>query len=106
MHMHSLAATLHVINSAVIKLGKLSQARVVYRGLAFRTLPAKMQRKDAESLVRGGIEYGFTSCSVSKQEAEKYANHPDVKNTTPMILEMQMGMIDRGADMSWLSQYP
>ena len=98
--------TLHVINSTVLKLGKLTQARVVYRGISFRTLPKQMLKKDEASLTRGGIEYGFTSCSTSKQEAENYAQPRSERNLTPIIFEMQMGMIDRGADLSWLSQYP
>ena len=94
----------HVINSSVLKLGKLSQARVVYRGISFSTLPTKMKRKDPESLTRGGIEFGFTSCSLDKAEAQVYAGSGEEANKTPIILEMQQGMIDRGAGLSWISQ--
>ena len=96
--------TLHVINSAVLKLGKLTQATTVYRGISFRTLPKQMKNKDPESLTRGGIEYGFCSCSVDEQQAIVYSGADNEKNKTPMILEMQQGMIDRGAELSWLSQ--
>ena len=34
--------TLHVINSAVLKLGKLAKVQTVYRGIARRTMPEKM----------------------------------------------------------------
>ena len=30
----------------------------------------------------------------------------DGEATCSTIFEMQMGMVDRGADLSWLSQYP
>ena len=98
--------TLHVINSAVIKLGKLTRATKVYRGISKRTLPAELQRPNLYN-VRGGIEFGFTSCSLSREEALKYAKSANSDpNGTPILMEMEMGMIDRGADLSWLSQYP
>ena len=67
-----------------------------------------MRRQDPETLVRGGIEYGFTSCSLQQSEALFYAGGGANAegNQTPVVLEMQQGMIDRGADLSWLSQYP
>ena len=90
--------TLHVINSAVLKLGKLTQATKVYRGISFRTLPTQMKSEDPETKTRGGIEYGFTSCSRDKHEATVYANPNSEKNHTPILLEMKQGMIDRGAE--------
>ena len=68
------AHTVHVINSAVLKLGKLTQATTVFRGISFRTLPRQMKKKDPESLTRGGIEYGFCSCSTEEEQAITYAN--------------------------------
>ena len=98
--------TLHVINSAVIKLSKLTSAAKVYRGISSRTLPSKFRKED-EHNVRGGIEFGFTSCSTIREEALKYATQRrkgGAETVTPILLEMQMGMIDRGADLSWISQ--
>ena len=100
--------TLHVINSAVIKLGKLTRATKVYRGISKRTLPAELQRPNADN-VRGGVEFGFTSCSLERDEALQYARSASSDGaavTTPILMEMEMGMIDRGADLTWLSQYP
>ena len=91
--------TLHVINSAIIKLSKLTQAYTVYRGISSRRLPAQLRDKD-EYNVRGGVEFGFMSCSLERNEALTYATAGDLS----ILLEMQMGMIDRGADFSWLSQ--
>lgn len=106
-HGNLYTTTLHVINSAILKLGKLTRADVVYRGISFRTLPKSMRNRDQETHTRGGIEYGFTSCSLQREEAMYYAVGTNAEgNLTPVVLEMQQGMIDRGADLSWLSQYP
>ena len=93
--------TLHVISSAVLKLGKLTRANKVYRGISRKTVPQRLKFKDQASNTRGGVEFGFLSCSLAKREALKYAT-----GETPLLLEIQQGMIDRGADLSWLSQYP
>ncbi len=92
--------TLHVINSAIIKLGKLTPAATVYRGMSLKKLPKRFEQKD-DMNVRGGVEFGFMSCSLEREEALRYAQ----KSTElSILLEMQMGMIDRGADLSWISQ--
>lgn len=102
--------TLHVINSAVLKLGKLARVETVYRGISRKTMPRKMVHKDPSDNTRGGIEYGFTSASVRKEEAVRYATiHSKgltASNKTPVLLEITQGLIDRGADLKWLSQYP
>ena len=95
--------TLHVINSAVLKLGKLAKVQMVYRGIAHRTMPKKMRNKGMDNAC-GGIEYGFSSASTERDEAERYATKDNT--TTPVILEITQGLIDRGADLKWLSQYP
>ena len=50
--------TLHVIGSAVLKLGKLTVANKIYRGVARKSLPKEFEAPN-EYAVRGGIEYGF-----------------------------------------------
>ena len=53
--------------------------------------------------IRGGIEFGFMSTTTNRKAAEFYASgHAFVS----IVLEMQMGMVDRGASLSELSQYP
>ena len=47
--------TLHAINSAVVKLGKLMKVQKVYRGLSGANLPPHMLKVD-EKGVRGGVE--------------------------------------------------
>ena len=49
------ATTLHAINSAVIKLGKLMKVQKVYRGLSGRKLSNDMLVPDRHG-VRGGVE--------------------------------------------------
>jgi hypothetical protein len=88
--------TLHVINSAVLKLGQLTKAEKVYRGISYRTLPERMLKRDRFNTC-GGVEYGFTSCSTNKDEAEMYATSANERNTTDIVVEMEMGMVDRGA---------
>jgi len=91
--------TLHVINSAIVKLGKITAATKVYRGISGRALPPGLAGED-RSGPRGGIELGFMSTTEDKGVAVAYARQKGV------IFEMQMGMIDRGANLSWISQYP
>ena len=105
-HGNLYTTTLHLINSSILKLGKLTRADVVYRGISYGTLPKEMRQKDQKTSTRCGIEYGFFSCSLKRTEAE-FCLKPEAEgNHTPVVLEMQQGMIDRGADLSWLSQYP
>jgi hypothetical protein len=51
--------------------------------------------------VAGGIELAFMSTTTDKNVAMKYMG-----GKTGAIFEIQMGMIDKGADLSQLSQYP
>eukprot|EP00603_Paraphysomonas_imperforata_P006747 CAMPEP_0114415012 /NCGR_PEP_ID=MMETSP0103-20121206/1690_1 /TAXON_ID=37642 ORGANISM="Paraphysomonas imperforata, Strain PA2" /NCGR_SAMPLE_ID=MMETSP0103 /ASSEMBLY_ACC=CAM_ASM_000201 /LENGTH=646 /DNA_ID=CAMNT_0001583183 /DNA_START=137 /DNA_END=2077 /DNA_ORIENTATION=- len=56
--------------------------------------------------VKGGIEYGFMSCSLDKNIAYQYSNAEDKVDAFSTVFEIEEGMIDRGADVSWLSQFP
>ena len=80
--------TLHVINSATIKLSKLTVAATVYRGMSIDYLPQKLEDKDTSN-VRGGVEYGFMSCSKVRKEALRYAHNKAYDKA--VLLEMQMG---------------
>ena len=95
--------SIHAINSCVIKLSKLTKAGKVWRGIKDATLPKEFWVPN-EMGVRGGIEYGFSSTTTDREQALHYARGTDGDAMT--IFEMQMGMVDRGADLSWLSQYP
>jgi hypothetical protein len=92
--------TIHVINSALIKLGKLQEVRKVYRGVSGGLLPDEFWIAN-EFGVCGGVEFGFMSTTTNPEVAKTYAGEG-----VSMVIECQMGMVDRGADLSWLSQYP
>jgi len=98
-HGNKYTTTLHVINSAIVKLGKITAQSKVYRGISGRTLPKDFM-DPARTEPRGGIELGFMSTTHDKEVAVHYAQKQGV------VFEISMGLIDRGADVSWLSQYP
>ena len=54
--------------------------------------------------IRGGVEYGFSSTTMEREVAVKYSQ--GAANEASMIFEMQQGMVNRGAFIGWLSQYP
>ena len=97
--------TIHAINSCVIKLSKLTKAGKVWRGIKDATLPKEFWVPN-EMGVRGGIEYAFSSTTVDREQAMMYAKGGGGESDASTIFEMQMGMVDRGADLTWLSQYP
>ena len=67
--------------------------------MAGRTLPETFRTKD-EFDVQGGVDMAFLSCTTDRAVAVEYASRGGV------ILELKQGMVDRGAEFSWLSQYP
>ena len=52
--------TIHVINSCIVKMGKLTVAKPVYRGMSGRLFPETFWRPNAEG-VMGGVELAFMS---------------------------------------------
>ena len=98
--------TIHAINSCVIKLSKLTKAQKVWRGIKDAKLPPEFWVPNHFG-IKGGIEFGFSSTTTDRAQAMHYAHGASHKEGDAMtIFEMQMGMVDRGADLSWLSQYP
>ena len=124
--------TMHAINSGIIKLSKQTKACTVYRGVAGGVLPEQFWTPN-EHGVMGGIELGFVCRSGLKPRIIRLACdllYSDVRapvsgqmSTTTerevammymqqsgkeakMVFEIRMGMIDRGADVSLLSQFP
>ena len=93
--------TIHVINSGIVKLGKLTSAMRVYRGVAGGSLPSEFIARN-EAGIRGGVDMAFSSTTIDKDVALQYASG----GRTGLVLTAQMGMVDRGADLSWCSQYP
>lgn len=95
--------TLHCINSAIVKVGKLTHACVVYRGVSGGKLPDSFWVPD-EFGCCGGVEPGFMSTTQSLAVATGYASSQLA--TAGMVIESVLGMTNRGADIGWLSQYP
>ncbi|KAL1496498.1 hypothetical protein AB1Y20_016452 [Prymnesium parvum] len=94
--------TLHAINSAVVKLSKLTLATRVYRGVCGGRLPEALRVPNAFG-VRGGVDLAFLSTTTDRAVAVHYATS---RAGPALTLELRQGMVDRGADISWLSQYP
>jgi hypothetical protein len=94
--------TIHLASSGLVKLSKLSKAETVMRGTAGGLLPRQFWEED-ETGVRGGVEYGFLSTTTNLEVAKQYAGGSRGAGT---LYKMQTGMIDKGADIGWISQYP
>ena len=92
--------TIHAINSIIVKLSPLTKITPLYRGWAGASLPEGFFTPDALGF-RGGVEYGFSSTTTDRAQAVHYA-----EGKASTVLQLVMGMIDRGADVSWFSQYP
>jgi len=98
---NSYRTTVYTISSAVIKLSKLTNATPIYRGLSGGVLPESFWTPD-DFGVRGGVELALMSATTDYDVALFYAS----QGGPATILEMRCGLIDRGADLSILSQYP
>merc|ERR1740130_1242046 len=92
--------TLHVINSGIIKTSKLTFAGKVSRGVSGMALPDAFWQPNSDG-VRGGIEGAFMSTTKDRAVAMQYA----ASGGRGIVFEIQQGMIDRGADVGWASQY-
>ena len=102
--------TLHAINSAILKLARHTPAATVYRGVVGGVLPEQFWTKN-EHGIRGGIELGFMSTTTAKHVAMGFAGSAKERaeagaQICSMVFVIHMGMIDRGASVSFLSQFP
>ena len=86
----------------MVKLSKLSSVNRVYRGIRGGNLPEAFTVAN-EYGVKGGVEPGFTSCTLDPEVAEQYARGP---RGAGHLFVCEQGMVDRGANLDWLSQYP
>ena len=100
-HLNRYTTTLHGINSAIIKLGKLTKATKVYRGITNMSLPERFWIANKFN-VRGGIEPAFMSTTLERDVAMGYA----AGGKMGIVIEAQQGMVSRGADVARFSQYP
>ena len=97
--------TIHVLVSAVVRLArvaKVPEARVVSRGMGGMVLGEKWFSPDARG-TRGGVELGFLSTTLNRRVALEYSG---VKKKRGIVLEMEIGAVDNGAQLGFISQYP
>jgi hypothetical protein len=93
--------TIHALASGVIKLSRFQNTCEVWRGLSGGVLPASFMEPDKFGCC-GGTDFGFMSTTTDKKVALDYAR----SKPPSIVFKMVLGLIDRGADISWLSQYP
>ena len=77
--------SLHACNSAVVKLGKLTSAAIVYRGVS-GLLPEAFWTPNRWG-VCGGVENGFMSTTLDRQVAMAYA----ASGAASTVYEIRMG---------------
>jgi len=75
----------------------------VYRGIAGMKLPDEFWEANDYG-VKGGVEPAFMSTTLDVDVAMGYAAGDGSK--MGIVLEIRQGMVNRGADISWLSQVP
>ena len=79
-----------MINSGIVKMGKLSKAQRVYRGISGSVLPHSFLHPN-ESGVRGGVDMAFSSTTSDKRVALSYASSG--QTSAGVVLTAQMGMV-------------
>jgi hypothetical protein len=98
--------TIHAVVSGVIKLmrtGRLTQSRKVFRGIAGLRLPDQLWTPD-DNGCKSVVEYGIMSTTTDREVATHYSLLSDGSKAT--VLEIELGQVDRGASLQWLSQHP
>ena len=58
--------SIHVLNSAIIKVSKLTAAVPVYRGISGASLPKQLIEEDPITKHRGGVECACPLCACSR----------------------------------------
>ena len=80
----------------------IPHGRKLYRGMAGMRLPSKFET-ESEVGSKGGVEYSFMSTTTKKAVAVSYIN---ASKRRPILFEYDVGSIDRGGSISFMSQYP
>jgi len=97
----------NVIHASCSGLTKLSTVasipdwRTVYRGFGGMHMPSELAYEDANG-AKGVCERGFLSTTTDMEVATSYVG----KKEMPTIFSIECGAVDKGACISWLSQYP
>ena len=96
--------TLHVINSGILKMARVSRLPplgFVYRGLSGVALPRDLTVPNAQGIT-AGVEFGFCSTTMAKTVAMQYVG----KGTNPVIFQIRVGQVNHGAILDEISQFP
>ena len=95
---------IYACNSLLRKFSEISiipPGRKVSRGMSGVFLPDCF-KKCAEGGGRGGVDFGFLSTTTNELVAVSYIGGKEM----PVLFQFDVGDIDRGASLSFLSQYP
>jgi hypothetical protein len=98
----SFVTTLHVLNSGVLKLATVQPALTVYRGISAMKLPDSFIHPNEDN-IRGGVEYAFMSTTSDENVALTFAKDAN-RETASTLVVAELGMVDSGASLDWLSQ--
>ena len=101
-HGNQYITTIHALNSFIVKASKISKANKLYRGVVAGVLPEWFWTTTVG--VYGLVEASFMSATLDKQWALDVA----AQGKASIIFEVNQGMTptSRGADLSWLAQWP
>lgn len=94
--------TIHALSSALVKLSKVLKPLKVYRRLN-GGLPERWN--STEGRLRGWVQLSFLSTTADHAAAMKCPESSSGAECG-IVLEINLGPSDRGADVSGLSQYP
>jgi ankyrin repeat protein len=94
---YACASLLHKFSEISI----IPPGRMVYRGMHGVDLPEAF-KVCKEGGGRGGVDFGFLSTSTNEEVAVSYIGG----KAMPVLFQFDVGDIDRGASLSFLSQYP
>ena len=91
--------------SALRKLSSVTsipKTRKVYRGISGYKLPTKFVQA-MEGGGRGGVEFAFMSTTTKMEVAVSYISS---EKGLPIVFEFDVGYVDRGSSVSFMSQFP
>ena len=105
---HLFTATIFVLVSAIQKLARVTQNPpnlLLYRGLGgTAALPESFSVRDSLGCT-GFTEWGVMSATSQRDVAISYSGIEE-KKPVPIVLEIRVGAVDRGASIQNFSQYP
>ncbi len=98
------STTIHVIQSAISKLGKINPNSKGYSGSNNLLLHERFWKNHPEMNTKGGVEGGLMAVTKDRDVAKYYATLEDAP--IGIIFEIDMSTMERGAEIGWLAQYP